>query len=809
MHVGDGDTWRSCRNYTHRIDYIVLPIAWQSFCISSEVLHGLEAMQMREDHLPVKATVRCSRSVSDSAYTDCRRRAIRPPPAANPAERLQRQDYLRSLPSCPWHADVDRQYAFFAQVWQRAGQTLQPAQERHVTQPFLSDTTLDLVQWCKALRRYLRLESRERARRWLLIGFAAFRMLWEGHAYNQHTRHTADTWLRDIDLSESCAVSLLTRFVRSTRQSVAQDRVQYLQSLVQQISLHDLKRPADLYKAVRRAFPTARSARRSAMRPLPAVLDEQGNFAATPEARAECWRRHFATQEAGTEVSPSEYLQAFQGKSVSTCELDLTTVPTLSDLESIILGLKSHKAAGPDGLSPDLFRLSPVAAARAMIPITTKTVFALREPIEYRGGTLICLAKRVGASLQCSHFRSILISATPAKVYHRYLRNKMLPFHASHKPPLQLGALGGAGIETIALAARTFQLQKHARRQPWGIVFVDVQAAFYRVIRQLITPHQDDDRSLLQLFHRLGLPAKAIEALYEQLHKLSILTTIGVPAQLMAQIQDIMTATWFRIDMHAVLTLTACGTRPGDPAADLLFALAFGEFLRVISDDVSRHGLEPTLSVPASRHEWAVPEGPQSLGAPAWADDFFLPQTGDDASDLIGRTRQTVEIVTGRATSLGMRLTFATNKTALLLPPSHDWEQASPHVTTCNGDVGVTILDCVSQEPQHMPIVQTYKHLGGILTSTTTPRPDILLRRSQALGTVKPLRRQLFENRDIPLAVRRTLLKALSVSKLVHSAASLIYCLRLSTSACGSVPTSRCCVPLSSVIPRTNNHTVC
>ena len=224
-------------------------------------------------------------------------------------------------------------------------------------------------------------------------------------------------------------------------------------------------------------------------------------------------------------------------------------------------------------------------------------------------------------------------------------------------------------------------------------------------------------------------------------------------------VQDMMRATWFRIDTHAVLTMTACGTCPGDPAADMLLALAFGEYLRSLERTLAQAGLLPAL--------------PDAAALPPWA------QTPDDAilgtTMLLERTRQTISHATARATALGMKLSFAPTKTAVLLPAACDWAQHSPHVAEYDEHLCLQFDHPVTREPHAMSIVHSYRHLGGILTSNTTPRPDLLLRQSQALGFVKPLRKQLFANRiTIPLKVRSTVLQALSGSRLVHSAAALV-----------------------------------
>ena len=680
-HHGPGDTWQSALGYKHRLDYIAVPALWTEFVTDSRVLPDIEALQLKEDHLPVLLSLAYAREATDGPYFDCRRRTIRPTPPSDPAVRAQQHEMLRTLQTAPWQCDVDKQFDCFVQNWTAAGRSLVSAKPVHQNKPYLSQRSYDLSQYCKSLRRYLRDEAAERRKRLLTVIFAAFIKLARGGMFADVARCRADRWLWEIDCSEASALYYLRCHVKALRASVRQDRIEYLQSLASDVALQDLRNPARLYTAVRKAFPTARSARRSGMQPLPAVHKEDGTLAGTPGEKAECWRQHFASQEAGQPVTPTEYIQRFNDQPWHALpDFDLAQIPSLRDLESIIVRLCSHKAAGPDSLTADLLKLSPPAAARQLLPVMAKTALALREPIEFRGGTLVCLAKKIGASLKCSQYRSILISSVPAKVFHRFVRGQLVPVHERSKPELQAGALGGQGIETIALAARTFQGLHHGRRRFWSIVYVDVQAAFYRVVRQSLYCHGESDRALLEVLHGMGLPEAAVVELRTQLEKLAILPQLEAPGQVQAYVQDMMQATWFRIDNHTQLTWTRCGTRPGDPAADMLFALSFGAFLRRLQQRFAEEGLVPDFETTKADHPWAPVDWSANPGAPAWADDFFMPQLGRDKFDMLQRTQRMTECTLGLSSAIGMRLTFAREKTAVLLPSGHTWTPvAGPH----------------------------------------------------------------------------------------------------------------------------------
>ena len=72
-----------------------------------------------------------------------------------------------------------------------------------------------------------------------------------------------------------------------------------------------------------------------------------------------------------------------------------------------------------------------------------------------------------------------------------------------------------------------------------------------------------------------------------------------------------------------------------------------------------------------------------------------------------------------------------------------------------------------------LPIVDSYRHLGGILTANNSPAADINFRASQAMAMLRPLRRRLFGSQGVPLTIRCTLLRSLVVSRFVFACATI------------------------------------
>ena len=107
---------------------------------------------------------------------------------------------------------------------------------------------------------------------------------------------------------------------------------------------------------------------------------------------------------------------------------------------------------------------------------------------------------------------SLQISSVPAKVYHRCLREQLQPTFASHRSPFQGRVLPAQGIEFVALTAKTFFRLCNASQCRAAIIFFDLRAVFYQVLRQLLIDNSEGDAALLQLFAQLKLPPQAVES---------------------------------------------------------------------------------------------------------------------------------------------------------------------------------------------------------------------------------------------------------------------------------------------------------
>ena len=315
------------------------------------------------DHRPVKLVCAFAKTAPASLYQTCNRKAVRPDRPVTDEERSRVRQAPGRIPWFSWNLDVDLHCEGLAAAWCEAGEVLSPPKHTKPinVKPYVTEQALHLIGLRKALQRYLRHERSERQRRLcLIIVLAAFCQYTRGACFTPTAREIAAGWLAAIDYSEAVAWGLYRWYGLRLRELVAAGKRAYLQRLVDDAASCTLRNPAELYASIRRAFPTAKSARRSSLVPLPMLLGPDGEPVLSSADREACWRGHFAEQEAGTTVTAEQYVSALQHRHVPQGVFDICVVPTLAQAEQVILRLQNGKAAGADQITAELLSSQPL-----------------------------------------------------------------------------------------------------------------------------------------------------------------------------------------------------------------------------------------------------------------------------------------------------------------------------------------------------------------------------------------------------------------------------------------------------------------
>ena len=610
-------------------------------------------------------------------------------------------------------------------------------------QSYLTATSMGLVETKRAYKAYLRAEERELCCRRLKIAFGAFLLHARGLAFSQRALSAASGWLRDVEVSVARALSCLAMTAARLKASVRADRTAYVQQLADDIRLSDLHDPKRLYAAVRRAFPAARSARRSSFRPLP---------------------RGYVAQVA---LQPGP-------RDANETVFDVDCVPSLSQVEQLILNMSKGRAAGPDAITAELLQLDTAVAARSLLPLFVKSSLSVHEPVHFKGGHLITLAKRAGDCFQCDAFRSVLISSIPGKILHRFWRGRLLPCLRQVAGPLQHGTFKGISIEALTLYAQSMSAVFSAGGALTAHLFFDVAAAFYRAIRQCIAPFREDDSHLQRLLSTLGMPPPALAELSRHLQSTCELARGGASAHLQAATSALFKGTWFKLDVDvARLVLTRRGTRPGDAAADVLYAFCLSAYLRCSNDALTAAGLQTEMPQLQGLPLMLDQEIPVDVPPASWADDIVRLAAQPDVVTLVQHVSSVAKVCAEQATAAGILLSYAPHKTAALIAAPPAWVRTRGNIAA-ECPRSISFFNDVLGEKQCLPVVDAYKHLGSIVTANGTPAVELQYRKSLAMGALRPLRYKLYSQPSFPLPARVSLLRALVVSRFVHGSSALL-----------------------------------
>ena len=374
--------------------------------------------------------------------------------------------------------------------------------------------------------------------------------------------------------------------------------------------------------------------------PLPWILNEQGQPCTTPTELTDCWAEFFGTMEGGHRVSASElrqdWIQDLSTFMQKDLELRPEDVPTLTDLEHAYRRVRPHKAVGDDHVPPELCHRHPVQMARVDIHTDAQTLYTRPRSAPAQRRPACCSLEAQGDHrIYVLQYRSLLISSHVGKTLHRAVRDHQANVYEAF---LQHQQVGGRRHFPVTMGVHylrsTARMARQAKRSH-AMIFLDLQEAFYRVLRPIAIGGVITDTLLASIAERLRLPIDAVSDLHQLLQLPAATEMAGLPPHLSRALQALHTNTHFRVHGQTDATHTRVGTRPGDPFADVVFGYMFARLLTTVEqkmqdldiletiNDVSTPGLFLDLH--------AGPMHQHSILGPTWMDDLCITVTSTTA----------------------------------------------------------------------------------------------------------------------------------------------------------------------------------
>ena len=164
------------------------------------------------------------------------------------------------------------------------------------------------------------------------------------------------------------------------------------------------------------------------------------------------------------------------------------------------------------------------------------------------------------------------------KTLHKSLRNKQTSLYQSYLHPQQLGGRKGISVVLCGHLVRAFLRVFAARNQPTAVIFIDLQEAFYRVVRPLAIAGPWSDELIATMAKRLHLDQNILHDLYAHLAEPSAVERAQMNMTAQKAIQALHQDTFFALPGQDDRVRTTHGSRPGDSYADVVFGYLMSRF---------------------------------------------------------------------------------------------------------------------------------------------------------------------------------------------------------------------------------------
>ena len=520
---------------------------------------------------------------------------------------------------------------------------------------------------------------------------------------------------------------------------------------------------------------------RQGLAPLPLINDASGQPCTSNEAVLNRWISFFSEMEGGTRVSLTEQRSIWRSNlaqlSQACFEIDITDIPSLTELERACRQVKAGKASGMDGIPSELLRFCPNILAKQFYSLLLKICLQGQEPLAHKGGYLVPIWKGKLSKDTCQAFRSILISSMVGKTLHKALRSKQMDLYQQYLHPQQLGGRQGISVVLGGHLIRAFLRVFESRKQPTAVLFIDLQEAFYRVVRPLAISGDWSDDTIASMAMRLQMDPHILHDLHEHLKAPSAVESARMSQVARRAVQALHTDTFFAMHGQSDRVRTSHGSRPGDSYADVVFGFLMARVLRAFESALEDQNIfsefpaDSTIDLHArgSIDQDVTPRQHLRMLGPCWMDDLAIPLTAGTNEELLVNLGVATSTILDLCRSHAMTPNLGKGKTEIVFKPRGPGTQScrrqlfgpnAPGYFAAIGEYGTYRIN----------MVNSYVHLGGLTHFSGDLRKEIRRRIAIANQTFNKHRKLVYQNDGLTMQKRIEIFHSLVLSRLLYGA---------------------------------------
>ena len=405
--------------------------------------------------------------------------------------------------------------------------------------------------------------------------------------------------------------------------------------------------------------------------------------------------------------------------------------------------MAAGKAPGPDGLIPDLLKISPTVSADIVHPLLFKWAATKSEPMMAKGSIATDLYKGSGSHALMPKYRSIILGSFIPKAHHGFLRGRLMALGTCLFRDSQAGGRSGGLCEIPILQMRSFSKLIKARAKSAGIGFFDVKDAYYSAIRHLLAASLAIEGDSEYLTIGMDMVHTLVQASQMLLDSPGILDDWSredsEKTHLVELLAEAHAGAWFVVRGAEGIARPRKGTRPGDPLADVLFSVIVAPILQEIEHELGSLGI---LMSPQPQEHLFSDEGEIGfLSDGTFADDtcFALALPNNCPDDAFTLLADSVTIIDRAFRKRLLMPNYSPGKSALVVQTGGRYSQALKRHLLLDQESCIPIWG----SDHKISIVFDYKHLGTLAAANASLGMEIAHRASRHASAYAPLRKTL------------------------------------------------------------------
>ena len=458
----------------------------------------------------------------------------------------------------------------------------------------------------------------------------------------------------------------------------------------------------------------------------PGIKSKDGVLLTEPAQVLDRWSEHFKgvlNQDSEFDVSVLDEIPQYD------IEQSLSSMPTLEEVSLSIKQLTAGKAAGADGIPPDVFKCGGEAIAQELLNLFTQIWEEGAVPQDFKDADIVHLYKNKGDCKCCDNHRGITLLNIAGKIFARLMLNRLFKHIVSIGiiPESQCGFYPGRGTTDMNFAIRLLQEKCKLHSEDLYLLFIDLTKAFDTINRP----------ALWAILEKIGCPKHFVD--------------------LIRSFHDGMMVSVREGSEKSTPFCVTSGTKQGCVLAPTLFSIFFSVMLIIAfkeeRDDEAIDGVD--ILARFDKELYAL--NSNHFKAHTKVKHFTIRELlfADDCA-LAACSQEALQRLCDRFAKACCRfgLTISIKKTEALYQPAPGNVYVPPAIT-------------IDDKP--LNAVENLTYLGSIVSSNASMDAEITARIAKATSAFGRLVKRVWTNRGIRLDTKIAVYKATVLTSLLYS----------------------------------------